>query len=45
MKHGFVKVAAVTPEIRVADVDYNCKIICDYMDKAVRENCKKASMY
>ena len=23
MKHGFVKVAAVTPDIRVADVAYN----------------------
>ena len=23
MRHGFVKVAAATPDIRVADVDYN----------------------
>ena len=23
MKHGFIKVAAVTPDIRVADVEYN----------------------
>ncbi len=23
MKQGFIKVAAVTPDVRVADVDYN----------------------
>lgn len=23
MRHGFIKVAAATPDIRVADVDYN----------------------
>ena len=28
MKHGFIKVAAVTPDIRVADVWYNCSQIC-----------------
>ena len=28
MKHGFIKVAAVTPDIRVADVWYNCEQIC-----------------
>ena len=28
MKYGFVKVAAATPQIRVADVRQNCKNIC-----------------
>ncbi len=28
MRHGFVKVAAVTPDIRVADITYNTEQIC-----------------
>ena len=28
MRHGFVKVAAATPDIRVADVEYNTEQIC-----------------
>ena len=28
MKYGFVKVAAATPRIRVADVRYNSENIC-----------------
>lgn len=28
MKQGFVKVAAVTPDIRVADVEFNKEQIC-----------------
>ncbi len=28
MRDGFVKVAAVTPDIRVADVAYNTQNIC-----------------
>ena len=27
MKHGFVKVAAATPDIRVADVEFNTEKI------------------
>lgn len=42
MKDGFVKVAAITPEMKVADVDYNCEIICSYMKKAVEEGIKVA---
>ena len=34
--------AAITPEIRVADVDYNCRKICAYMDEAADENIKIA---
>lgn len=36
MKHGFIKVAAATPEIRVADVRFNCKNIISRIDEADR---------
>lgn len=42
MKHGFIKVAAITPDLRVADIDYNCTTICNYMEKAAREQIKIA---
>lgn len=29
MKDGFIKVAAVTPDVRVADVEYNREMICE----------------
>ena len=32
MRHGFIKVAAATPDIRVADVDYNKGQIIKQMD-------------
>ncbi|MCQ2524070.1 MAG: NAD(+) synthase [Lachnospiraceae bacterium] len=35
MKDGFIKVAAVTPKLKVADVDYNTTQICDDMIKAI----------
>lgn len=40
MKDGFVKVAAATLKVRVADVDYNCKTICEYMDEAAAKGIK-----
>ena len=40
MKHGFVKVAAVTPNIRVADVDYNTEEICRLIDETVANGAK-----
>ncbi len=40
MKHGFVKVAAVTPNIKVADVDYNLKEICRLIDETVENGAK-----
>lgn len=40
MKHGFVKVAAVTPEIRVADVAFNTEQICKMIDETVNEGAK-----
>ncbi|CUX39063.1 NAD(+) synthase [Clostridium sp. C105KSO13] len=40
MKQGFVKVAAATPDIRVADVEYNTKRICEDISKAALEGAK-----
>lgn len=40
MKHGFVKVAAVTPDIKVADTIYNREQICLMIDRAVKEGAK-----
>ena len=40
MKHGFVKVAAVTPKIVVADTAYNADIICDCIAEASAEGAK-----
>lgn len=40
MKQGFVKVAAVTPDIRVADVEYNTEKICEAIDDAALERAK-----
>lgn len=40
MKHGFIKAAAATPDIRVADPAYNAEKICGCMDEAVREGAK-----
>ncbi len=34
MKHGFIKAAAVTPKIRVADPAYNCERICEGIKEA-----------
>ena len=40
MKNGFVKVAAVTPKIRVADTTYNGQLIREHMEEAVRNGAK-----
>lgn len=40
MRHGFIKVAAATPDIRVADVDYNVKQIKKQMDEADENGAK-----
>ena len=34
MRHGFVRVAAATPDIRVADVEFNTEKICEAIGKA-----------
>ena len=40
MNQGFVKVAAVTPDIRVADVAYNTENICRMIDETIKEGAK-----
>lgn len=40
MKHGFIKVAAVTPKIKVADPVYNAKQICACMKEAIEREAK-----
>lgn len=40
MKHGFVKAAAVTPKIKVADTEYNAGEIIRCMEEAFAEGAK-----
>ncbi len=40
MKHGFIKVAAVTPKIRVADPVYNGELIRSHIDECVKKGAK-----
>ena len=42
MQHGFIKAAAITPELKVADTDYNCDVICRYMAEAAEKKIKVA---
>lgn len=42
MSYGFIKVAAVTPQIRVADCDYNSDRIIEYIKIAEKNNCSVA---
>lgn len=40
MKHGFIKVAAATPRIRVADPAYNAGVICEKLNEAYEAGAK-----
>ncbi len=40
MRQGFVKAAALTPKIRVADTEYNGKQICDSIGNAAEQGTK-----
>ena len=40
MKDGFVKVAAVSPEVKVADCAFNAESICKGIDRAYADGCK-----
>ena len=40
MKDGFIKVAAATPDIRVADVGFNTEQICKLMDETLAKGAK-----
>lgn len=40
MIDGYLKVAAITPKVRVADVEFNCNEICRCIDDAVVKKVK-----
>lgn len=40
MKHGYIRVAAATPEVRVADPQFNREQICDLIKKGLEEKVK-----
>lgn len=40
MKQGFLKVAAITPKIKVADCGYNAQVICEELKKAYEKGAK-----
>lgn len=40
MRHGFLKTAAVTPKIRVADPKYNAQVICEKLEAAYEQGAK-----
>ena len=40
MRQGFVKAAAVTPKIKVADTKYNAELILDMMKESTRKGAK-----
>ena len=40
MRHGFIKVAAVTPKIKVADPVYNAEVICERLAQACEKGAK-----
>ena len=40
MKQGFVKVAALTPKIKVADPIYNAEVICNKLQEAYEKRAK-----
>ncbi len=40
MNHGFIKVAAVTPKIKVADPAYNAQAVCTELAKACEKGAK-----
>ena len=40
MKDGFIKVAAVSPKIKVADPEYNSKLVCELMKTASEKGAK-----
>ena len=40
MRHGFVKVASATTDIRVADVAFNTQKICEALNEAVENGAK-----
>ena len=42
MRHGFLKTAAVTPKIRVADPADNARAVCECLDECFERKVKLA---
>ncbi len=40
MIDGYLKVAAITPNVRVADVEFNCNEICKCIEEAAGKKVK-----
>ena len=40
MRHGFIKVAAATPKIKVADTKYNTQVICEKLEEVYGRGAK-----
>lgn len=40
MKYGFIKVAAFTPKVNLADPKHNKNLICEMLDEAEKKNAK-----
>lgn len=40
--HGFLRVAAVSPELKLGDVDFNVEIICSEMQRLAADGCRLA---
>ena len=40
MKHGFIKIAAVTPDMKVADPVYNTDVMIEEMKQAAQKGAK-----
>ena len=45
MKDGFIKVAAISPKMKVADVAFNTTEICEKIDEAAKEKAKIVVMW
>ena len=43
MNQGFIRVAAATPKIKVADCRYNSQIICKMIEEAGKKMCIRDS--
>ncbi|WP_077610455.1 NAD(+) synthase [Clostridium sp. Marseille-P2415] len=40
MKHGYIRVAAATPDVKVADPEFNRKRICELIKDGIEKNAK-----
>lgn len=40
MKHGYIRVAAATPDVKVADPEFNREKICELIKEAIRNHVK-----